>query len=553
MRKLITLLMLGAMFAIVGCSSDDETAPPANDQTEGNRIATETFNVLGAKLEEVADLGPDQLRDYKFTTIRNGFEEALSKDSDNAIAHLGLSLIELLELNYSQDVWNVVDAFDTWLHGTSYQAERAASRQRTLIGRQFSLLVEAPVAMNTRVMAAFPPELEVNNIQRIIETVILPKLRRAMNHLDVVENHGDMSLKIQVRGGDVPEYIVIDLGEVYVFDASLRALAAGFGMAIAYDMDLYGPDGTYNWVDDMRGFSGDDDWCARSYTVTEATPYDALDLYYSWGWGTAQEDSLMMRVFHHNFAERSGFLGLRKGGGVLETARIDLLGTVGKLEDAVDFIRNIREDETEENVIKLTDLTDIDASLGGPETPNFAKSFAKIEDVLDFARSLVTDVVQFSEELGPDNTLFSWKMDLGHLFTDPAANVKSLLPYHRWNLPEGNWISVSQHMNWQYDNYGWSYWFWAWNGEYCADVYLPQIGMVTEWVTQYSMSWGPDEPLVLLDGPNGNPINLEVERFPYFADYTMNGLFPDMASRQRWLDLMDAFGAAAPSSAVSIR
>jgi hypothetical protein len=26
---------------------------------------------------------------------------------------------------------------------------------------------------------------------------------------------------------------------------------------------------------------------------------------------------------------------------------------------------------------------------------------------------------------------------------------------------------------------------------------------------------------------------------PYFPDYTFNGLFPDMASRQRWLDLLD--------------
>ena len=49
------------------------------------------------------------------------------------------------------------------------------------------------------------------------------------------------------------------------------------------------------------------------------------------------------------------------------------------------------------------------------------------------------------------------------------------------------------------------------------------------------------DPLEFLDGPGGNPIDLDVVRLPYFPDYTFSGLFPE-ADRQKWLDIMDATG-----------
>jgi hypothetical protein len=29
--------------------------------------------------------------------------------------------------------------------------------------------------------------------------------------------------------------------------------------------------------------------------------------------------------------------------------------------------------------------------------------------------------------------------------------------------------------------------------------------------------------------------------FPYFNDYTMRGIFPEMATRQKWIDLVSVF------------
>ena len=41
-----------------------------------------------------------------------------------------------------------------------------------------------------------------------------------------------------------------------------------------------------------------------------------------------------------------------------------------------------------------------------------------------------------------------------------------------------------------------------------------------------------------LDGPNGNPIDPDIV-FPYFPDYTFNGLFPDMNSHADWQALFN--------------
>jgi hypothetical protein len=540
MKKLASLLiLLVAMFALSQCSDDNGTAPAPNDESAGTQIATETFNALGATLDDISNMSSDELRNVSFAPLRNGFENALDKDADNPIGHLGLSIVELLELNYSPDIWGVIDSLGSWLYGPSAVASHAEARQKTLIGRQFSLIVEAPLAVNVRAATSYPPTLTFGHIQQVIEDVILPKLRRAMAHLDVTERHTDAKLRMRIESGGVVEYIVIDLGEIYVFDASLHALAAGFGMAIARDMDLLGPDGTYNWLNELTSLEEmTDPWCAQAYQLHSATPYDSIDVFYQSNYGSAHADSLFIRILYHNLENRSTFLALRDNGEALQNAGDDLLGTLEKLENGVDFIRNIRENETEENVIKLTDLTDIDASLSGPNVPNFAKNFTKIEDVVEFVRSLLTDVVPFSEELGPNHVTFQWQMNLGRQFTDPEPSLKSLLPYHEWNLPAGNWISVLDQLD-RWDTGGSSYYLYVWNGTDCEEFYYPQIGVVNTHWQQFSLEWGQGEPLVLLDGPGGNPIEPSVARMPYFPDYTFNGLFPDMASRQRWLDLLD--------------
>jgi hypothetical protein len=58
-------------------------------------------------------------------------------------------------------------------------------------------------------------------------------------------------------------------------------------------------------------------------------------------------------------------------------------------------------------------------------------------------------------------------------------------------------------------------------------------------VSYTTRSWDIDTDALfeLLDA-GGNPIDLDVVRFPFFPDYTFNGLFPNM-TRADWLELID--------------
>jgi hypothetical protein len=332
--------------------------------------------------------------------------------------------------------------------------------------------------------------------------------------------------------GPVTECYVIDLGEILVFSASLHALRSGFEGMIAYDVDFVGPDGTYQWFEDINSFDPYI-WCARDYEVIEMGAIDELNILYedTYSMSSAYSDSIMFRVANHNLENRSEFLTLRDGGAALSDAHSDVVATMDKLDAAAQFIRN-RDDESEYNLIKLADLTDLDSGLGDPQGPNFAKDWTRVEDVFSFIRRLMTQPVEFTEDIG-GGTAYTWTMNLGTMYTSPVADWKELLPRHEWHLPTGAWIARQVVLNYQYDNGGGDYWIDYWNGSYCEYTVLSNIGLVR----QYRATWNLDSDtfIVLLD-PLGNPIDPSID-FPYFPDYTLNGLFPDM-TRARWIELM---------------
>ncbi len=537
MKKIAAFLMLLALFPLAQCSDDDSTEPITNNETQGNQIATRWFQALGDTIVGLEGRSSDELRNVKFTNIRKGFGDAIGEDSDNSIAHLGLAILEILELNYNSDVWAFLDSLDQY-GDAPIPPQTNTNRQRTLIGRQFSLLVEIPFKSVIQRAITFPSNLTIAHAQDIVENTVLPALRRSMGHLTVVESNTNAAVRIQIRYEEILEWVVIDLGEIYLFDASVRALAAAFGVAIAYDVDFFGPDGTYNWIDDGRHL--DENYpgghCSI-FEIVQGATLDTLDLTRMNGFVQSRLDSILIAVAYHNLENRQAFLTLRKGGGVLATAQQDLLSTLDKLDASVDFIRNIRDPETEENIIKLTDLTDIDASINDPDVPNFAKGFSTVEDVFVFIKTLITEPVQFTENLGPNQIEFSWTMNIDALFSTPISDFKELLPYHKWNLPSGNWIGSREftvgefapgNNEWQGN---------VWEGSYCTYRFFQNI----EWVRTYERrdSLVLEDPLQFLDGDNGNVIDIYTVEVPYFPDYTMHGVFPDMVTRDRWVSLVN--------------
>jgi len=536
MKKIGVLLMVWAIVCLARCSDnpvDKDNVAPNEDLGAADSIAQYWFQAIADTLEGVEDKDQEGIKETELSAIRGGFGEALALNSGNSIAHLGLSILEILELNYSEEVWEVIDSLTAWDGDMGIRVSRGAGqdRSRTLIGRPFSLLVEIPFSLSMASIRSFPPIVTVGHIQDIIEETIMPAVTRAIDHLTTVEQTTKAKVTLEVKGDGVEETVVIDLGEIYFFDATLHALRAAFGIAIAYDCGFAGPDGTYDWIDDVRRVE-DQENCA-DYSVVDGPSGDTLNVVQP-SYSDAESDSILIVVAHHNLANRPAFLTLRSGGGVMNSAKLDLIAAIGKLEGSANFIKHVREDETEQNIIKLTNLSELESDLGDPEGPNFAKDFQSIEDVLDWVRDLMSGPMQFSEELGELHETFTWTMDIGALLTEPVPDWKSLLPYHRWTLPASPWIERSRTLWWQEAPYGGEWWDYVHIGGICQ--YQEFTGLA--WVRAYGRSEEMKASILeYLDGPNGSAIDLETERLPYFPDYTLHGVFPGM-TRAHWLDLV---------------
>jgi hypothetical protein len=538
--------MVALVLSPFACS-DDPTGPPAlpPDPVGADSTASVWMGALGDTLAALQGMDEDALRNADFQALRNGFQQALTQEANNHIANLGLAILALLELNYNDEIWQLVDDLRIWSQGGG-PSPAPPDRHRTVIGRQFELMVEMPFSFYTRLAMGTAGDISLARIQNTIKTVVIPALDRAVNHIEATEQHTDTEIRIPVVvwGDFDTDTVKIDLGEIYVFSSALYALRSSFKSLIAYNLDLFGPDGTYGWIDDLRGL--DTPPPCPEYMVDSGFLYLQWPAYaHPWISGPdAREDSILLSVMHYNLRGTSQFLRLREGGIHLEGAHSDLLGVLSKLESSVDFIRNIRTGETEESVIKLADLTGLDSDISaGGDKPNFMAGWTSIEDVLDFTRDLYSGTVSFGETFGDTMpTLFEWELNLRALYVPGISDWKDKLPYHAWDLPSGRWL-VCEDRFLRGGPWGGG----SWNGVVlengsCVWKTIPNVNSVTETAMVCEL---PAGSYLWLTDPSGNPIVVGSdpgdERFPYFPDYTFGGLFPDM-TRQRWVQLVELLG-----------
>jgi hypothetical protein len=552
MKRLILTLGFAGLVLLLSHCSDDTVEPPVpepltpEELARADSISDAWFSTLYDTLQTLSSYSPDDLRNIRFDSIREGLEKALAIENGNELGNLGLALIELLEVNYSEDMWGFVDSLESWVDGDSINIPVPplpnfnTNRHRTLIGNQFQLMVEMPMLTVARVTAA-PDNISFSTVQDIIAEDIIPRLTNAIDHMNAVEQHADMELRLCYDHDSFTECLRFDLGELKVFSAGLFALRSAMYSAIAYDVDFLGPDGTYGWFADYTDAMYGDHWawymCYR-YNVIELGAIDDLEL--TW-YDTdtkyrATADSILVSVAHYNVETRTDFLGLRNGGTPLRNAHADMLTAFTRLEQAAAFIRDPGRGETEENVIKLGDLTDFDTNLqSDPDLPNFMSGWTRLEDVIAFGEEFLGGPYTFTELIGPGNTQYSWRIDISRLFLSPVSDWNTLLPYHTWNLPAGDWIVPVTLDSGNYDNGGNFIEF----GDYdqdCVHIRLENIGRV--YYESIGWSFNTADIFSLLDGPGGNPIDPSVE-FPYFPDYSFNGLFPDMTGHADWQEVYD--------------
>ena len=453
--------------------------------------------------------GPDDLfPEEDYNAIKAKFEEALDADSDNAMAHLGMCLLEMVSINYDTELWDLYHDLDAFTDG------------RRIMNNELRFLGESPkiyLRFFGNSLRTADDVVTFARIQTLIESCILPRLVAAIEHLDYAVNLTEVDA---LRFDTGEEEVEIDRGEIYAFRAAMYAVCAGFRMLIVYDMDLTDQAGTYDWIDD---FVDDDDYDDYENYYTSQVGEDTYLHLENWDRAGAVNDSIIFAQLKYNLEFRSAFLKFRPSGNSA-AVKADILHVIGDIENAVDYIMS-EDDDQSDDVIKKIYITDFndDIAVHSPDDPAFTQDWNDIYDVIAWLDGLFTQTYELTE-YG-----ITFEVNLSRLFDPGLVDLRDYLPYYSWR-DQAEWIDCYFDWSWGHRNYnpGGSYAFY-YRGVYTTVYDIDYI--------QWEYFDCDMNPLILLDGPGGNPIG--EDELPYLPDYTLNGAFPDM-TRNKLLAFLDA-------------
>jgi hypothetical protein len=246
-----------------------------------------------------------------------------------------------------------------------------------------------------------------------------------------------------------------------------------------------------------------------------------------------------------------------------------------KIKSGLDAIK-AEEDDQENDLLKVSmvddangDMVDLKSELMEEGlSEDFADNFSSLENIMDFISEILSGPYSFEETI--DEKQVSITIDLSSFFTNPVEDLRTLLPYHTWTNKD-EWLQPDVY-SWEEDHYGYMIMH---NGEnedpdtlYYFDVYDDEDVVVnfdesfvdsivtTEWGSKQYYISQPINYHVYIDSSyyfdglrltnedgdiiDNETIDEQIENgtfFPYFKDYTLNGMFPEM-TREKWLDLL---------------
>jgi hypothetical protein len=506
------------------------------DQAAANELATDAMTDLMSDMEEAMPDGPDPeaIMELEVQGYLDSIGDALDLDPNCANAHFVGAILEFILMAQDPQLQDwVVDAGDQLgdlMGGLPLSPLPQASLLRGgILGRSFEIMHQAPLAMvpsarEIRVLqddkVAIPL---VRTLQSIIRNRTLPSTDRIVGHLNAVESHADWQIAI-IDEGDTTE---LDLGEVYVLDAVVRALRAGLQVATAYDLEP-APDGDYSWLTGVVPPPG-------------YTSYEVHD-------GTAVGDTLVLiddeelqidreEVFFNGvedlLAPGSDFLTLWaspwSGATAMQTGFNEMNTLLSRLETAYDFIQDEGDDQSDDVISQML-IAELDNAVAeiGEDLPEWIGTWETIPDVIAWIEDIMSGPYTIPVQVSESDT-YDLTVDISALFLTPVADWKTKLPYHEFRDREDWATFMGDHISGPYGGYDpdVTYTFTI-AGE---DVEFTNIGFVAYMESE----WDSEAPVIFLDGPGGDEI--QAGEFPYFPDYTFGDLFPTM-NRSGWLTLM---------------
>ncbi|HEX2956914.1 MAG TPA: hypothetical protein VHO70_08775 [Chitinispirillaceae bacterium] len=430
-----------------------------------------------------------------------------------------------------------------------------------------ALLVASPkvIAAQTGQKPSFPQFLTVSYIQNLIETLIVDRLNEVISSTQRLRNLAAVSLPVSIDD----ETYEIDMGDIMILESAARATRAAFSLMLIYNYDIYSPNGSNDmkWVRTVfDAIDNEESYSRMTYKLSGDS------LYYNHYYDASRMMSPIMDIYTYNL-KRDDFLSVRRQ---FHTAVYnDLKEIPVLLKAAVTSIKS-ETDNQDDDVFPAADIFDMTSEMSDVSaemleegvSPGLAAKFQTPEAFMDFVSLLLTQPYTLDETI--DGKKFSITVDISKLFTNPASSLKDYWP--KYKIPAGNDRYVNYTMHHNYSEYQGSKFIYIYEDDYDTVILdIPQslIKSITpsqyeggstriELTTPYVYSVYVDStrsmmPIQYVDDA-GKPIDYlslltdseitvaDIQKcFPYFNDYTMRGLFPQMITRQKWIDLVSTF------------
>jgi hypothetical protein len=502
----------------------------------------------------------DQLKSKDFASLRDGFGDVLTaKDSYHMKASIGYIVASVLALNTNESFWKLVDSLDAYFSAidsgpslmpaavarpSGLMKKSLASGGVTGLGKSLAAVSWSALALSGA-DPSFPKFITLAYIQSIAETDVVPVVTNIIAACNRMESCGDRSLKLAIE----EDTFEIDKGEIYLLEAQMRLLRAACNAFCMYEVDLFAP-GTNDcsWIDSLRHLESRSGYI---YSLSGDT------LKSVWMNDDVEPASFVARLFKYNL-ERDGFLTQRRAVG--QMVKNDLLAVPLAVKTGIAYIRAETDGQTDD-IIKISDIMNADRDLVDvPQqmiddgvSPALANKFRTPESIADFVTELLSKPYTF-DETTTDGTRINITVNLTAMLDNAVYNLRTLFPKYEW-LPESEWVirtedyastwSRSSRMVYVYPEDSLAIPASAIDSIDSSDDYYYRVYLKSLYAYETSIDSSiAIFPFCLVDG-SGNKIKFDdipdmVDAktfFPYFNDYTMGGIFPEM-TRQKWLDLI---------------
>ncbi len=550
------------------------------------------FNVLIKRVESMENVeNSDDVFNTDFLSLKKGFATAISKKPSHAKANYGFIISAIGAINTSEKIKKVVDSIQAYIEdvdnydyleepffyddlpdrglakrkqagNTPVPVLRKETSKKPLVKNIFDRkgieglgyvlwAKSAKIITAQTAKPAFPSFVTVSFIQKAIEEDIIPKLDEIVAACNRLEQN-DLSLMVTA----FEETFELDLGDILFLEALVRLTRAGLGIFTTYNMDLQSTDGSsiiklieeYEDIDEIEvkynyKLRNDTLFCLRVSNAEKHTSKFADVVQYN----LQRSDFLKIRQANHDWV----YNDLKKVPELIKASLKAMKEETDRQED--DLV------PAGEIFGMNADMADISNEMYEDGiSPSLASKFASPEALMDFITEILTKEFTFNERVeGYD---VSMTIDLSKWFTNPVSDLKALFPKYR--LPQKQ-DRVTSYAKKYYDNWGGSSIHAHTNDvidippSMIASTTVDSDCMYVRLNTDYTVTMTIDSviyctPVFLInDSGNNLPIekmidgydDVEVLRecFPYFNDYTVNGLFPKMTTRTSWIDFISQF------------